>query len=195
MWWSSPTSCPFCQSCSWNRQKHLHHKINRLVQDCSNSSALAMELLQSCNEPSKYHLQSVLFITWSFFSQHKWPGHGIDLFKKEYSSACRGRLTVACFIKYQLFLNSALSLFSILHMCTSSQQPNNHDCKWFSLVYLQSIPPLCSSFHLEWYVPVGLATKFDCMTLKELPTTHPGKVDVGWPGLETEWNDKLNNVP
>ena len=28
--------------------------INGLVQDCSNSSALAMELLQSCTKPSIY---------------------------------------------------------------------------------------------------------------------------------------------
>ena len=27
--------------------------IDRLAQDCSNSSALAMELLQSCTKPSK----------------------------------------------------------------------------------------------------------------------------------------------
>ena len=31
-----------------------HHQINGLVQDCSNSSVLAMELLQSCTKPSKY---------------------------------------------------------------------------------------------------------------------------------------------
>ena len=30
---------------------HIHH-IDGLVQDCSNSSALAMELLQSCTKPS-----------------------------------------------------------------------------------------------------------------------------------------------
>ena len=30
------------------------HDINGLVQDCSNSSALAMELLQSCTDPSMY---------------------------------------------------------------------------------------------------------------------------------------------
>ena len=30
-----------------------HHQINGLVQDCSNSNALTMELLQSCAEPSK----------------------------------------------------------------------------------------------------------------------------------------------
>ena len=30
-----------------------HHEIDGLVQDCSNSSALAMELLQSCTKPSE----------------------------------------------------------------------------------------------------------------------------------------------
>ena len=34
----------------------VRHESNGLVQDCSNSSALAMELLQSCTKPSKYHL-------------------------------------------------------------------------------------------------------------------------------------------
>ena len=29
-------------------------QINGLVQDCSNSSALAMELLQACTKPSKW---------------------------------------------------------------------------------------------------------------------------------------------
>ena len=31
------------------------HKIDSLVQDCSNSSALALELLQSCTKLSKYY--------------------------------------------------------------------------------------------------------------------------------------------
>ena len=31
---------------------HIEYHINGLVQDCSNSSALAMELLQSCTKPS-----------------------------------------------------------------------------------------------------------------------------------------------
>ena len=30
----------------------MKHQFNGLVQDCSNSSALAMELLQSCTKPS-----------------------------------------------------------------------------------------------------------------------------------------------
>ena len=33
---------------------YIYH-IESLVQDCSNSSALAMELLQSCTKPSIYH--------------------------------------------------------------------------------------------------------------------------------------------
>ena len=32
--------------------------IDGLVQDCSNSSALAMELLQSCTKPSHYYYSS-----------------------------------------------------------------------------------------------------------------------------------------
>ena len=37
--------------------------IDGLVQDCSNSSALAMELLQSCTKPSVWN-QSVRTIVW-----------------------------------------------------------------------------------------------------------------------------------
>ena len=35
-------------------------QIDGLVQDCSNSSALAMEWLQSCTKPSRWRLQSEL---------------------------------------------------------------------------------------------------------------------------------------
>ena len=34
-------------------QKDMEYKINDVVQDCSNSIANALELLQSCNKPSK----------------------------------------------------------------------------------------------------------------------------------------------
>ena len=37
---------------NFNTLKSLH--IDGLVQDCSNSSALALELLQSCTKPSIY---------------------------------------------------------------------------------------------------------------------------------------------
>ena len=47
--------------CQWNVVNMLHgnehtHQwyIDGLVQDCGNSSALAMELLQSCIKPSIY---------------------------------------------------------------------------------------------------------------------------------------------
>ena len=35
------------------------HPIHGLVQDCSNSSVLAMELLQSCNKPPIYTILEV----------------------------------------------------------------------------------------------------------------------------------------
>ena len=35
--------------------KTIENNIDGLVQDCSNSSALAMELLQSCTKPSTYN--------------------------------------------------------------------------------------------------------------------------------------------
>ena len=33
----------------------MQYHVDGLVQDCSNSSALAMELLQSCTKPSMLH--------------------------------------------------------------------------------------------------------------------------------------------
>ena len=52
----------------------VHDKINGLVQDCSNSSALAMELLQSCAKPSKcQNVQSASDIYWDSDSKN----HGI----------------------------------------------------------------------------------------------------------------------
>ena len=40
----------------------INDKIDGLAQDCSNSSALAMELQQSCNKPSKWCLWTGLYI-------------------------------------------------------------------------------------------------------------------------------------
>ena len=51
-------------------------QINGLLQDCSNSSALAMELLQSCAKPSIYGASS-----YNHYSQTRiiwsWPVHSI----------------------------------------------------------------------------------------------------------------------
>ena len=38
---------------NWNLQIHLY--VDGLVQDCSNSIANALELLQSCTKPSMCH--------------------------------------------------------------------------------------------------------------------------------------------
>ena len=38
------------------------HQVDGLVQDCSNSSALAMELLQSCTKPLKCVTYAVIYI-------------------------------------------------------------------------------------------------------------------------------------
>ena len=37
-------------------RKYMTYHVDGLVQDCSNSSALAMELLQSCTKPSMYSI-------------------------------------------------------------------------------------------------------------------------------------------
>ena len=39
---------------SWFNQLQAELQIDGLVQDCSNSIANALELLQSCTKPSKY---------------------------------------------------------------------------------------------------------------------------------------------
>ena len=53
-------------------------QINSLVQDCSNSIAYALELLQSCTKPSKYTMPIFIHFTsrrtdlkfiWSFYKQ------------------------------------------------------------------------------------------------------------------------------
>ena len=44
-------------------QSHQNH-IGGLVQDCSNSSALAMELLQSCTKPSIWNISHWCLFQW-----------------------------------------------------------------------------------------------------------------------------------
>ena len=59
--------------------------INGLVQDCSNSSALAMELLQFCTKPSIYFLQATFFPEILNYQLRQWGqwgrqwGHPINL--------------------------------------------------------------------------------------------------------------------
>ena len=52
-WLNKPSSQAFEHSSNG-------HDFDGLVQDCSNSSALAMELLQSCTKPSTYQSTSFL---------------------------------------------------------------------------------------------------------------------------------------
>ena len=47
--WSGESPGPLL---NYNLKKHFQDYIYGLVQDCSNSSALAMELLQACTKPS-----------------------------------------------------------------------------------------------------------------------------------------------
>ena len=46
----------------WFTKNYTRH-IDDLMQDCSFSSALAMELLQSCTKPSTYTVDTIIFIT------------------------------------------------------------------------------------------------------------------------------------
>ena len=48
--WERDTVSGLLAFCMWShvRVSFIYHRIDGLVQDCSNSSALAVELLQSC---------------------------------------------------------------------------------------------------------------------------------------------------
>ena len=48
----------------------MNHNINGLVKDCSNSSALAVKLLQSCAKP--WNLNFVLEYIYVIFSPSRW---------------------------------------------------------------------------------------------------------------------------
>ena len=39
----------------WSDENYYIDEVDGLVQDCSNSIANALELLQSCTKPSKWH--------------------------------------------------------------------------------------------------------------------------------------------
>ena len=70
---------PWCQ----NKSNECEHYLDGLVQDCSNSSALAIELLQSCAKPSVLLRFFRNACGWFRFVQRhnfyfwfvKWPGH------------------------------------------------------------------------------------------------------------------------
>ena len=85
-WSDSHRSLDLCQSTilfacgniwkgAWQSGSCRHKYIDGLVvQDCSNSSALAMELLQSCTEPSIYSIHT---ISWEFFGTNTHAGYYI----------------------------------------------------------------------------------------------------------------------
>ena len=52
----------FCSSIKVKSRSQFHNHVDGLVQDCSNSSALAMELLQSCTKPLMYSSCSVIAV-------------------------------------------------------------------------------------------------------------------------------------
>ena len=72
-----PVSCPATDDCTSGVPQArsflsvtsmlVCQQIDGLVQDCSISSALALEILQSCTKPSKYNHQSQRYILLSSF--------------------------------------------------------------------------------------------------------------------------------
>ena len=77
-----------------------HDKIDGLVQDCSNSSALAMELLQSCTKPSKcmlhlYRGEKTAWIRIFFIeTEHALCGHNVR--DKGHYITCHWQWFVQC---------------------------------------------------------------------------------------------------
>ena len=65
--WAALVLTQFAQSnpSNWTGRFNLEYHFDGLVQDCSNSSALAIELLQSYNKPSIY-LRNLLCKTCNF---------------------------------------------------------------------------------------------------------------------------------
>ena len=73
----------------------LVNHIGGLVQDCGISSALAMELLQSCTKPSIYDLSQVRRkqIKETKFSMNTWSRHQMEAFS-ELLAICVGNSLV-----------------------------------------------------------------------------------------------------
>ena len=87
----------------WKIDRGPHHNeyIDGLVQDCSNSSASAMELLQSCAEPS--------ILSHSVISKHsKRPAVAIDIVISPVTSTVRYNSTL---------MTSKVWYVSYLHVC------------------------------------------------------------------------------
>ena len=102
---------PHVDSHGW----YLTKNIGGLVQDCSNSSALAMELLQSCTEPSTYRLGLVVVGFLELFA------NGVCCCLNEFMIA-RFRLTCYCVqcscdknrLKWRFLLNKGTSILPSL---------------------------------------------------------------------------------
>ena len=65
--WNLPRASPWI-TCQYHTEYYDDKDIfDGLVQDCSNSSALAMELLQSCTKPSYWYMTMLSIILSSFW--------------------------------------------------------------------------------------------------------------------------------
>ena len=63
---------------SLNQYPDIQVYIEGLLQDCSNSSALAIELLQSCTKPSIFMCQNLWPATWMEFKLRDHCGYGLS---------------------------------------------------------------------------------------------------------------------
>ena len=125
-------------------QFRIHH-IKGLVQDCSNSSALAMELLQSCTKP----------LIWSVSTLHK----RIDYIKMYFHScwvSCRWT-NFWWFVRHMGQVTKVwLSCYLVLH---------SHDSK----TQVTRQPHLCDSTHIIWIYFCLFMVHFSTILITDSP--------------------------
>ena len=121
-----------------------HDGIDGLVQDCSNSSALAMELLQSCSKPSSISWYGNTFSftcpLWGESTSHRW----IALTKDQY---CRSLMFALLLSWASYWTNSRVDTdFRYTHVHVMSLQWDTVKCEnWFIPNVLKKEDTKCSA--------------------------------------------------
>ena len=111
------TRCSFIAPTVLCCAKHINclQYVDGLVQDCSNSSALAMELLQYCTKPSMYG--AVITGPIKAIMQENWQSATVcvcTVYPKKYAH----RFVVLCFVVVtQSFIMNSHEVFIHIHQC------------------------------------------------------------------------------
>ena len=128
--------------------------IDGLVQDCSNSSALAIELLQSCDKPSMYQLQFMYFkyVRRSIKLIREYPNLGNKNFNPINSSRSRdaypchltGPLLMQASARYQnIFIKKFYARITYLKNTSAQYRPF---CPRLNVLNAMALPAVC---HLQ----------------------------------------------